>query len=158
MISDDEGPFAPERSGGLPCFQLAEMATQDGVTFPEMMRRMQRKGGLMDWFGTSDARKSSAASTRVTGSALVTRPWPHGENTASSPRGDTGPPRRHSAYGAASPAPGMLTDWVAERVSFLAPVHVLPGENEMESLALGVLRVLRGEEEAHTFAERTEAS
>lgn len=49
----------------------------------------------------------------------------------------------------------MLTDWVAERVSFLAPVHVLPGENEMESLALGVLR---GEEEAHTFAERTEAS
>ena len=52
----------------------------------------------------------------------------------------------------------MLTDWVAERVSFLAPVHVLPGENEMESLALGVLRVLRGEEEAHTFAERTEAS
>lgn len=47
---------------------------------------------------------------------------------------------------------------MAERVSFLAPVHVLPGENEMESLALGVLRVLRGEEEAHTFAERTEAS
>ena len=37
----------------------------------------------------------------------------------------------------------MLTDWVAERVSFLAPVHVLPGENEMESLALGVLRVQR---------------
>ncbi|MFR0874456.1 MAG: hypothetical protein ACLSHC_07480 [Bilophila wadsworthia] len=24
MISDDEGPFAPERSGGLPCFQLAK--------------------------------------------------------------------------------------------------------------------------------------
>lgn len=45
MISDDEGPFAPERSGGLPCFQLAEMATQDGVTFPEMMRRMRGRVG-----------------------------------------------------------------------------------------------------------------
>ena len=35
----------------------------------------------------------------------------------------------------------------------LGPVTVLPGENEMEALAQGCLRVLRGEEQAHTFAE-----
>ena len=52
----------------------------------------------------------------------------------------------------------MLTGWVAARTAFLAPVHVLPGENEMESLALGALRVLRGEEEAHVFTEHSEAS
>ena len=42
-----------------------------------------------------------------------------------------------------------FTDLVKERVSFLAPVVVIPGAFEMEALAGGVLRVLRGEEEAH---------
>ena len=41
--------------------------------------------------------------------------------------------------------------WIRERVSFIADVLVYPGEKEMESLALGALRVLRGEEEAKTY-------
>ena len=32
-----------------------------------------------------------------------------------------------------------------ERISFLAPVHVYPGEDEMEALALNALGALRGE-------------
>ena len=36
-------------------------------------------------------------------------------------------------------------------VSFIAPVHVFPGEFEMEALALGVMRVLDGEEEAKVY-------
>lgn len=160
MISDDEGPFAPERSGGLPCFQLAEMATQDGVTFPEMMRRMQRKGGLMDWFGTSDAREIERRIHEGDGkAALVYEAMAHNlaKNIGKLAVVTRGRLDAILLTGGVARS-RMLTDWVAERVSFLAPVHVLPGENEMESLALGVLRVLRGEEEAHTFAERTEAS
>jgi len=40
----------------------------------------------------------------------------------------------------------ILTAWIRESVQFLAPVYVLPGEFEMEALAHGALRVLRGEE------------
>jgi butyrate kinase len=32
-----------------------------------------------------------------------------------------------------------------ERISFLAPIHVYPGEDEMEALAMNALGVLRGE-------------
>lgn len=35
---------------------------------------------------------------------------------------------------------------IEKYISFLAPVEVMPGENEMESLALGGLRMLGGEE------------
>ncbi|MFQ8689380.1 MAG: butyrate kinase, partial [Blautia sp.] len=42
-----------------------------------------------------------------------------------------------------------LTQMIRERVSFLAPIVELPGENEMQALANGALRVLRGEENAH---------
>ncbi len=45
----------------------------------------------------------------------------------------------------------MLTGWITERVKFIAEVVVMPGENELEALALGTLRVLRGEEEAAEF-------
>ena len=44
-----------------------------------------------------------------------------------------------------------LTGWIRERVEFLAPVFLKPGELELEALALGGLRVMRGQEEAHEF-------
>ncbi len=47
----------------------------------------------------------------------------------------------------------MITDWIKERVEFIAPVEIMAGENEMESLALGTLRVLRGEEASREYTE-----
>ena len=42
---------------------------------------------------------------------------------------------------------------IRRRVSFIAPVIVYPGEDEMQSLAFGCLRVLRGEESARTYTK-----
>ena len=44
-----------------------------------------------------------------------------------------------------------VAEEMAKRVSFIAPVVVYPGEDEMKSLALGGLRVLRGEEKAKEY-------
>jgi butyrate kinase len=41
--------------------------------------------------------------------------------------------------------------WIKDRIGFIADVLVYPGEREMEALALGALRVLRGEEEARVY-------
>ena len=45
----------------------------------------------------------------------------------------------------------MLTDRVTDYVKFIAPVCVMPGENEMEALALGGMRILQGEENARIY-------
>jgi butyrate kinase len=45
----------------------------------------------------------------------------------------------------------MLLSWIRARVAWIAPVLVYPGEDEMLALAQGVLRVLRGEEEAREY-------
>jgi len=45
----------------------------------------------------------------------------------------------------------LFTGWIKERVSFIAPVEIVPGEREMEALALGGLHVLQGKEEAFEF-------
>ena len=47
----------------------------------------------------------------------------------------------------------MFTNMLKELVEFLAPVTVYAGENEMQSLALGGLRVLHGEEQAKQFVK-----
>jgi butyrate kinase len=46
----------------------------------------------------------------------------------------------------------MLTDWITNRVKFIAPVYIMAGENEMESLAFGALRLLSGEEIVKVYA------
>ncbi len=45
-----------------------------------------------------------------------------------------------------SSLPKFLTDIIEGMVSWIAPVEMMPGEYEMEALAAGALRVLRGEE------------
>ena len=45
----------------------------------------------------------------------------------------------------------MLTERIRDYVSFLAPVVVMPGENEMEALAQGGLRILEGRELANVY-------
>ena len=45
----------------------------------------------------------------------------------------------------------MLTERVEDYVKFIAPVCVMPGENEMEALALGGMRILQGEENARIY-------
>ena len=45
----------------------------------------------------------------------------------------------------------MLTQWITEYISYIAPVVVLPGENEMEALAFGGIRLLDGKEQANVY-------
>ena len=45
----------------------------------------------------------------------------------------------------------ILVDWITNRVKFIAPVKVVPGEDEMFALYEGALRVLTGEEKAKEY-------
>jgi butyrate kinase len=44
-----------------------------------------------------------------------------------------------------------LVNMIKERVSFLSKVLVFPGEDELEALTLGALRVLTGEEKEKEY-------
>jgi len=49
-----------------------------------------------------------------------------------------------------------MVPWLKEYVSFIAPVLVYPGGDEERALALGVLRVLKGEEKSKSYKEEAE--
>ena len=45
----------------------------------------------------------------------------------------------------------VITDMIQEKISFLGKVFILPGEAEMEALAAGAFRVMKGQEEAEIY-------
>lgn len=153
MISDDEGPFAPERAGGLPGFQLIDLASSGRLDKAGLMKLVTRQGGLMSHFGTTDAkavhRLMEEGDQRA---ALVLEAMCH--NVAKNigklavvVRGRVD----HIVITGGLAHSETFNGWIRERVEFLAPVSVIAGENEMNSLALGALRVLRGQETAREY-------
>jgi butyrate kinase len=152
MISDDEGPFSPERAGGLPGFQLIEMATSGEYDYQSLMRKVQRQGGLMAHFGTADTRKLFEMAQENEHARLVLEAMAYNiaKNIGKLAVVVCGNVDAILLTGGMSYSK-VLTGWIEERVAFIAPVQIFPGENELEALALGALRVLRGEEQARVF-------
>ncbi len=151
---DGEGPFTPERAGALPCLALVDMCFSGEYSEQEMMRKIAGRGGLAAHLGTADALEVERRIDAGDEHALLTyRAMAYqiakevgayatvlsGDVDAVVLTGGLAHSRR-------------LVGWVTERVSYIAPVMVYPGENEMQALALACLRVLRGEEEARAYS------
>jgi butyrate kinase len=153
VLGDEEGPFSPERSGGLPIRQLCALLFKNIYTEAEFSRRLRGQGGLVAYLGTNNAQEIEKRIERGdTRAKFIYRGMAYQiakfiGSLAVALKGSmdciilTGS-LVHSK---------MLTNWIIEQVEFLAQPAVYPGENEMESLAFGGLRILRCEEKANTF-------
>ncbi len=153
IINDEDGPFAPERSGGLPIQSYTSFCMESGMTSQEMLKKVKSRGGLVAHLGTNDSRdvekmmNDGDEHAKLIYDAMAINVARCVGEEACTVAGDveaivlTG----GIAYS------DYFTNEVKKNIEWIAPVVVYPGENEMESLALGGLRVLRGEEEAHTF-------
>jgi len=150
---DKEGPFTAERAGGLPTLDLVALCYSGRYTHGQMIKKLVGGAGLMSHLGTKDARE-------------VERRIESGDKEAELVF-------RAMAYQVAKAIGGMsavlsgkvdvivitggmarskrLLDEISSRVSFIAPVRAYPGEDELEALAMGTLRVLRGEEEPKEY-------
>ena len=53
---DGEGPFSPDRTGGLPAFELARLCLSGDYSESQVRRLLIGKGGLVAYLGTHDAR------------------------------------------------------------------------------------------------------
>lgn len=153
FINDEEGPFSPERAGGLPMFDVIRACFEDGATYKGMMKLVKSQGGLLAHLGTTDSRQveqkiaSGDEHAGLIYNAMILNIAKNIGKLAPSVCGKldaivlTGG-IANSKY---------VTDGISGYVSFLAPVVIYPGEDEMRALALGGLRVLRGEEREETF-------
>lgn len=150
---DGDGPFSPERAGGLPVGALIDLCYSGNYTKEEMRRKIVGGGGLVAYLGTNDGKeinqriKNGDTKARLIYEAMAYQVAKEIGAGATVLKGDvdaiiiTG----GLAYDE------LLVNWIKERVGFIAKVLVYPGEFEMIAMAQGVLRVLKGEEELKTY-------
>ena len=155
-ISDEEGPFAPERVGAVPTYQLVNMCySGDYPTKRELMNAIKGHGGLIDHLGTNDTReveKMIADGDEYAKLVYEAMALSVAKNIATLATTVYGKVDGIVLTGGIAFSE-MFTKMVIDRVSWIAPVSVFGGENEMESLAFGALRVLRGEEPVQEFTK-----
>lgn len=152
-----DGPFALERSGDLPVGELIKLCYSGKYTLDEMLRRVNGRGGMVAYLGTVDGKEvqrridSGDDLARSVTEAMAYQVVKEIGGIAASMCGEVD----------AILLTAGLAYWeyfvglIKSRVSFLAPVLAYPGENELESLALGALRVLRKEEELQNYDSQT---
>jgi len=150
-LSDDNGPFAPERSGGVPLLDIIDMCYSGQYSKQEMQKKVRSKGGLRDLLGTSNVKDimkmveagdkkailvMQAQAYQIAKGIAILAPALKGQIDAIILTG-----------GLANNA--VLVNDIKDFIGWLAPIEVLPGEHEMQALALGGLRILRKEEQVH---------
>ncbi len=143
-----EGPLTPERAGSLPTTDLLDLAFSGTYASKQLQNKLVGQGGLFAYLGTTDAGKvedmiragDEKADLIFKAMAYQAAKDIGAMSTVLEGRVDgiilTG--------GLANST--MLTEQIKERVRFIAPVFVYPGEDEMMALAEGGLRVLQKKE------------
>jgi butyrate kinase len=156
---DGTGPFSPERSGGLPVGDVVRMCyavppyEDERLSYDQMFKQIAGQGGLVAHLGTNSAvaveRRMAdgdeharlvyeAMAYQIAKEIGAMATVLHGEVDAVVITGGLA----HSE---------ILVQWVRERVAWIAPVMLYPGEDEMLALVQGTLRVLRGQEAAQQY-------
>jgi len=147
------GPFTPARAGYLPVVELVELCYSGKYNLLEMKRKLVGEGGLVAYLGTHNA-------------VEIEKRIENGDEKALEVY-------KAMAYQIAKEIGAMaavlnfeldaiiltgglaysqmLIKWIKRNIEKMGKVLVFPGEDELKALALGALRVLKGEEETKEY-------
>ena len=150
---DGDGPFSPERAGVLPVGALIDMCYSGEFTHKEMRKKINGKGGLMAYLGTNSGLEVQERidhgdeQAREVYEAMAYQVSREIGAAAATLKGDVNAILLTGSLAYSK----LLTDWIKDRVQFIAPVVLYPGENEMLALAESGMRWLMGEEQLKTY-------
>jgi butyrate kinase len=153
VVNDEDGSFTPERAGALPMTPFIRMIFERGYDQKTLIAELKNKSGLVAHLGVNDLKqveeKIAAGDERA---KLVYEAMALGvaKNIAKEFPIVNGQVEAILLTGGIANSL-LFTEMIKERLSYLAPIFIYAGENEMEALALGGLRVLRGAETAQDY-------
>lgn len=151
---DGDGPFSPERSGGLPTGALIQLCFSGDITLAEMKKQLVGKGGFVSYLGTNSGLEvENRAMDGDTEAMLIFEAM--GYQTAKEIAAMSAVLKgkvdaiiitgglAYSKY---------LTQYIREHISHIAKVHIEPGEDEMSALALNGFLALSKQVEVKSYS------
>lgn len=154
---DGDGPMSPERSGQVPVGPLYHMAFSGKYTLAEMKKKNYGRGGCVAYLGTNDGREITKRIAE--GDDYARLIWEALSYQVAKEIGSCATVLK-GKVDAVILTGGLaydktLIEWIKERTSFIAPIEVYPGEDELQALCEGGLRVLNGEEQALSYKDES---
>ena len=149
-----DGAFSPERSGGLPAGQLAELCFSGKYTHSEVKSMLSGKGGMAAYLGTNSFKEvcemaaDENPEAKLILDAFVYQVAKEIGAMAAVLKGKvdaiilTGGMTHNNS----------MTNSIKQMVNFIADVAVYPGEDEMKALAYNVLQVLNKNIDVKTYS------
>jgi len=154
---DGDGPFAIERAGTVPAGDWMRWVLAHQHDPPALQLMLTGRGGLVAYLGTNDfpsieesADGAGALDRALSDELIHTLCYQVAKSIAGLAAFTNGRLDAVVLTGGLAYSPRVVKE-ITERVSFLGPVLVFPGENELEALAMGVREVLRGEAAARIY-------
>lgn len=147
---DGEGPYTPERSGGLPVIDIVDLILKEKLTLPQVKKTIAGQAGLMSYLGETDIRE-------------VQKRIDEGDEEAdfylrgmcyqvAKSIGELAVVLEGKVDSIILTGGAIYSEYVSFEISryveWIAPVKKYPGEMEMSALYEGAQRVLNGQEKA----------
>jgi butyrate kinase len=147
---DGEGPMSPERSGALPAGKLVSLCFSGKYSQRDIEKKLVGNGGLVAHLGTNDLREvekriaNGDSHAELIFKALCFQIAKEIGSCAAVLKGKVDKILLTGGLAYSK----KLCDEITGQVSFIASIEIFPGEDEMQALAEGALRVLEGKEPA----------
>jgi butyrate kinase len=151
----EEGPFSTERCGAVPAHELVELCFSGRYTKLQAERLVNGQGGMYSYLGTTDlieVERRIAGGDAKAALAFEAMAYQIMKEVGAMAAVLGGRVDAVLLTGGMAHSRKLVAS-LSDSLSWIAPVAVFPGEDELQALAEGVLRVLRGEEAARDFGE-----
>jgi butyrate kinase len=151
--SREEGAFSTERAGTVPCTKWTQLCFSGKYTSKELESFLFREGGLYSYLGTKDLeeveRRIAAGDTRA---ALVFEAMVYqiAKEVGAMSAVLRGRVDAILITGGMANSKKLVAN-LRSHIYWIGPLHVYPGEDELQALSEGAPRVLRGEEQAQEY-------
>ena len=150
---DGDGPFSPERAGGVPVGELINMCFDGKHSKEEVYRKIVGKGGCVAYLNTNDFRdvikmsEEGSEKAKLIYDAFI---YQVSKEIGSMATVLEGKVDRIILTGGLAYSDKVVSD-INKRVGWISEIKVYPGEDEVLALAQGAIRVLNGEEQAKQY-------
>jgi len=149
-----DGPFSPERSGGLPSGQLADLCFSGRFSHDELMEMITGKGGMMAYLGTNSFMEVCKMAENGDPKAILiskAASYQIGKEIGAMAAVLDGKVDAIILTGGMAYQESIINN-IRSMVSFIAEVVVYPGEDELKSLAFNGLLALDGKIEIKDYS------
>ena len=143
---DGDGPFAPDRAGSIPSSELIKVCFSGQYTKEELLKFISSKGGLVAYLGTNSViqvMERIAQGDQRAKKVLDAMCYNIVKQIGAMAAALSGSVQAIVLTGGIAYNEPVV-EYIRERCSFIAPIAVYPGENELEALVTNALVVLRG--------------